>query len=290
MSTAFDPRLTPARPDLAAAHLRGQVTAERYVEGVTYQVSAGVAPIRRAPAGDAMQETQTLLGEVFTVYEERDGFGWGQSGHDGYVGWVDMAALSAPVVSPTHRVNALRTYVFSEANLKSAPLFLASLNSKVTVTGTEGKFSRCDRTGWIYTAHLDAVDAPAEVDFVTVAERFLHAPYFWGGKESLGCDCSGLIQSALERCGLIALRDTDMMERTLGEPIAIPATLEGLHRGDLVFWKGHVGVMRDSQTLLHANAYHMAVASEPLAEAVARITPSAGPITSIRRLAGGVRP
>lgn len=284
MTTTFDPRLTPARPDLAAAHLQGQVTADRFVDGVVYQVTAGVAPIRRAPAGDAMQETQTLLGETFTVYEERDGFGWGQSGQDGYVGWVDMAALSAPVLTPTHRVNALRTYVFSEANLKSAPLFLASLNSKVTVTGSEGKFSACERAGWIYTDHLDPLGAAPETDFVSVAERFLHAPYFWGGKESLGCDCSGLIQTALERCGIAALRDTDMMERSLGTPIAFSADLNALERGDLVFWKGHVGVMRDPHTLLHANAYHMAVASEPLAAAVARITPVAGPITSVRRL------
>jgi len=277
----FDPRLTPARADLAAKRLEGAVTAERFVEGVAYQVSAGVAPIRRAPLGDAMQETQLLFGETFTVYEEKDGWGWGQSDVDGYVGYVAMEALSAPPLAPTHRVAALRTYVFSRADLKSAPLFLLSLNAKVSAEGREGRYVKIARAGWVAEQHLAPLDQPA-ADWVAVAERFLGAPYFWGGKESLGLDCSGLIQTAMHAAGLPCPRDADMQERALGE--ARPLDLEGLQRGDLIFWKGHVGVMLDAVRLLHANAFHMQTAIEPVAEAAARIAGSAGPITAIRRL------
>lgn len=277
---AFDPRLTPARPDLAAKHLEGQVQAARFVEGTPYQVSAGVAPIRRAPQADAMQETQALFGETFVVYDEQEGWGWGQATLDGYVGYVDMAALSAPPLDATHRVSALRTYVFSKPDLKSAPLFLLSLNAKVTFEAKADRYIKIARAGWVFEAHLAPLGT-REQDWVAVAERFLGAPYFWGGKESLGLDCSGLIQSSLEAAGVAAPRDADQQE-ALGE--ARPVTLNGLQRGDLVFWKGHVGVMVDSVRLLHANAHHMQTAIEPIADAAARIAQTAGPIRSIRRL------
>lgn len=276
----MDQRITPARPDLAAKHLQGRIAAERFVEGVEYQCCAGVAPIRRAPAGDAMQEDQLLFGEVFTVYEEREGWGWGQSGRDQYVGYVAMEALSAPPLAPTHRISALRTYCFSAPDLKSAPLFLLSMNAKVTAQEHRERYVKIARAGWVFEGHLAALEAHAP-DWVAEAERFLGAPYFWGGRESLGLDCSGLVQSALEAGGVLAPRDADMQE-ALGE--ALPVGLEGLRRGDLVFWKGHVGIMLDAMRLLHANAHHMATAVEPLAQAAARIAQTAGPIRSIRRL------
>ncbi|MBY0448802.1 MAG: C40 family peptidase, partial [Hyphomonadaceae bacterium] len=246
----MDKRTTPARPDLAARHLEGLVQAERFVEGVDYQCSAGVAPIRRAPAGDAMQEDQLLFGEVFTVYEERQGWGWGQSGRDQYVGYVAMEALSAPLLAPTHRIRALRTYCFSQPDLKSAPLFLLSMNAKVTAQEQRDRYIKIARAGWVFEGHLAALHEHAP-DWVAEAERFLGAPYFWGGRESLGLDCSGLVQSALEAAGVLAPRDADMQE-ALGE--ALPLRLEELRRGDLVFWKGHVGIMLDGERLLHANA------------------------------------
>lgn len=277
----LDTRRFPFRADLAAAHLRGQVEAPRYAEGVAHQVSAGVAPLRARPSVTAMQETQLLFGEGFTVYDEADGYAWGQSALDGYVGYVDLAALSAPVVAPTHRVVALRTYVYSEPNLKSAPYFLLSLNAQVTPEGREGRYVKLARTGWV----TDNVIAPfdhSEPDWVAVAERFLHTPYQWGGRESLGLDCSGLVQSAMHAAGLPCPRDSDMQAAELGQPI--PVDLSALRRGDLICWKGHIGIMLDGERLLHANAHHMATAIEPVAVAAARIEPIAGPITTVRRL------
>jgi cell wall-associated NlpC family hydrolase len=279
----FDPRLTPIRDDLAAAHLAGVAQAPRFEPGVLYQVSAGVAPLRRAPAPDARQESQLLFGEMFTVYDEAEGFGWGQAAIDGYVGYVDMSALSAPPLAPTHRVAALRTYVFAEADLKTAPVMLLSLNAAVTVEALEGRYAKIARSGWVAGAHLAAIDAPGPEDWVAVAERFLGAPYFWGGKESLGLDCSGLVQMAMHAAGLPCPRDSDMQEDMLGS--AVDAALEGRRRGDLVFWNGHVGIMLDAERMIHANAHHMAVAIEPLADAATRIAAtSAGPIRTVRRL------
>ncbi len=128
--------------------------------------------------------------------------------------------------------------------------------------------------GFVARRHLAAPDV-RQPDFVAVAERLLGTPYVWGGKTHAGCDCSGLIQTALQAAGIAAPRDTDMMEAALGSPVS----QTDLKRGDLIFWKGHMGVMRDAATLLHANAFHMEVASEPLADTIARIAQTAGPVT-----------
>jgi cell wall-associated NlpC family hydrolase len=278
----FDPRVTPARPDLAAAHLRGQVEAARFVEGTEFEVFDPVAPVRRAPVPDAALETEALKGERVTIYDEDgEGFGWGQLDSDRYVGWLPMNALRAPGHQPTHKVAALRTILFPGRSIKAQPVEGLPLGCRLAVTGDDGQLARLATGGFVPVYHLVPLEAAAP-DFVAVAERFIGVPYLWGGKTSLGIDCSGLVQVALTACGIACPRDSDM-QRTLGT--AVPAgDLAGLRRGDLVFWNGHVAVMRDAATLLHANAFHMAVAAEPVREAVARISAAGSEVVAVRRL------
>lgn len=253
-----------------------------------FQVTAGVTAIRRAPRDDAMMDTQLLAGEVFAIEEEADGWARGISRHDGYSGYVDMAALSVPALIPTHRVSAVRTYVFSEPDLKSPPRFLLSLNAKIAAGRREGKFTESQRQGWVFTGHLTALDA-TEPDWVAVAERFIHSPYLWGGKESLGLDCSGLIQVSLEAAGTRIPRDSGEQEawaRARWVELPLSESFAGLQRGDLVFWPGHVGVMTDAVQFLHANAFHMATALEPLALAARRIAHHHAPVSGIFRAPG----
>jgi cell wall-associated NlpC family hydrolase len=133
--------------------------------------------------------------------------------------------------------------------------------------------------GFLPASHLAPLDH-RETDFVAVAERFLGTPYLWGGKTNYGLDCSGLVQLALTACGIRCPRDSDMQERALGALV----DMKNLRRGDLVFWKGHVAIVRDPKTFLHANAFHMAVAVEPIAEAIARIAGAGSEVTSVKRL------
>lgn len=279
-----DRRLNPYRDDLAAAHLRGEVKAERFVEGVDRRVVVPNLPLLREPEAAAPMDTQLLHGETFRVYEERDGWAWGQAAHDDYVGYVDAKGLASRPAAPTHSVAALRTFIYPKPDMKTRPATPLSMNAKVRVTGAKEKFSEIEGGGWVFTAHLAPLDAHVR-DFVAVAEEFVGVPYLWGGRDSMGLDCSGLVQMSLERVGISSLRDTDMQEATLGEALPEPVDFTALERGDLVFWKGHVGIMIDARHLIHANAFHMRVAVEGLDTALSRIARSpAGHVTAIKRL------
>jgi cell wall-associated NlpC family hydrolase len=284
MTLALHPRLTPARPDLAARHLQGKVAAARFVDGEPREVIEAHVPLRRAPAPDAPLDTEALMGERVTVYETtEEGWAWGQLDGDGYVGFLPANGLGAPGPAPTHRVSALRTLVFPAPSFKLPPIGALPLGARLAVARTEGRFARTAAGGYVPAAHL-APAASREADFVAVAERFLGTPYLWGGKTSLGLDCSGLVQVALAACGLACPRDTDMQQVALGEPAAGGAR----RRGDLIFWKGHVAIARDEGTMIHANAFHMAVAIEPIEQAIARIRATDGEVTCVRFVPGSV--
>ena len=280
MPGKLDPRLTPARPDLAAAHLRGLIEAPRYAEGRAMRITAASAPLRRAPRPDGPLDTEALFGETAVVYDEAEGWAWAQLACDKYVGYLPSAALGAPV-EPTHKVAAVRTHAYPGPKIKLPPRFALSLGARVAVVREDGPFAVSSDGLYLWAAHLADLASPAR-DFVGVAERFLETPYLWGGRTSEGIDCSGLVQTALSAAEIPCPRDSDMIEAALGAPVAPDGPLL---RGDLVFWKGHVGVMRDGATLLHANGWHMKVVSEPLAQARTRIASTGGgEITSVRRL------
>ena len=277
-----DRRLTPARADLAAAHLVGIVEAPRYVEARVMQVCETVVNVAPAPDPTRGIDTQAIFGERVFVYDEEEGWAWGQLERDDYVGYLPRAALRAPMRAATHRVDAMRTFLYPGPSIKLPPVMPLLLGSPVHVLDVRGDFA-ITAEGAIFATHLAPLGQVA-ADYVATAERFLGVPYLWGGRTSQGTDCSGLVQTAMRLAGRPAPRDSDMLEAWAGEPLPIDDRLAHLRRGDLVFWKGHVGLMQDRERLLHANGTHMLVVSEPLAEARQRIREKTfGPITSIRR-------
>ncbi len=276
-----DPRLTPARPDLAAKYLEGKIAAARFVEGEVFEIVDALAPLREAPSSEAALLTQALRGERVTIYDRNsEGFAWGQLNGDGYVGWLPDRALAKPSDQPAHKVTAVRTFAFPGPSIKLPPVETLVMGSLVTVRREDGPFA-VTREGWyLPRTHVGSRDR-FEPDFVAVAERFVGTPYLWGGKSSFGIDCSGLVQVALNAAGTGCPRDSDMQEEGLGRASSGAVKLE---RGDLIFWKGHVAIARDATTIVHANAHHMATVIEDTGEAIARIKAAGSEFTSIRRL------
>ena len=278
-----DPRLTPARPDLAAKYLEGRIEAKRFVAGEAFEISDSIAPLRGAPSSDAMLLTQALMGERVTIYDRNgEGFAWGQLNGDGYVGWLPDRALTKPAVAPTHKITALRTFAFPGPSIKLPPVETLVMGATITVVREEGAFA-VTRDGWYLPAqHVGRIDRTAD-DFVAVAEQFAGTPYLWGGKSSLGIDCSGLVQVSLNAAGIGCPRDSDMQQDGLGRALDA-AESKKLRRGDLMFWNGHVAIARDADTIVHANAHHMATTIENTSEAIARIKAAGSEITAIKRL------
>ncbi len=287
--TRLDPRTNAYLPDLADARLRGQVEAKQFVEGTLKRVAVPSAPLRMRPVQDAPFDTQLFLGEVVRVFGDAgEGWSWVQNETDGYVGFVRSETLGPLAPEPTHRVATLRTFVYPGPDMKLPPAMSLTLGSRIALgepVETRGTLFRLVSGGnkAVVASHVVPLDAPPEPDYVAVAERFLNVPYLWGGRTSIGVDCSALVQLSLMAAGIAAPRDTDMQRDQLGVPVegGIDAPLR---RGDLVFWPAHVAILSAPDAIVHASGHHMTVVTEPLANAVARIGAVKGPPTAVKRL------
>ena len=284
--TILDKRLHAFRADLADERLAGRVEADRFVSGAPMQVARPVVDMLSAPGSDACVNTQLLLGAPVSVFDTRDGFAWVQARDDGYVGYVDAQALSLPGEAATHVVSASRTFLYHEPDMKRPRGEVLSMGSRLTVTGhaeTRGtRYAILPDGQAVVEAHIRPVGEDAS-DWVAVAETLEHTPYLWGGTSGFGIDCSGLIQLAMRMAGRDVLRDSDMQAATIGDAIDPGTDLDGLQRGDLVFWKGHVAIMTDAENIIHANGHTMLVSREPLARAGSRIGYLYGQPTGFRR-------
>lgn len=289
LELTLDPRLNAYRPELADMRLRGKVEARAFTEGTVKRVVAPTTPLRRVQRSDSPIDTELLRGETARVFADLgEGWSWVQSEIDGYVGFTSTEALSGSTLEPTHRVSALRTFLYPGPDMKLPPRSVLSIGSRLALADTVVTRGTAYRLlaggeGAVVAVHVAPVDAPPETDFVAVGERFVGTPYLWGGRSGAGVDCSGLIQLSLLVAGHAAPRDTDMQRDAIGS--LVPGGIAApLRRGDLAYWQGHAGILVDAEHLLHASGYHMTVIVEPLAAAVQRIAASSGPPLCVRRL------
>ena len=272
-----DPRITPANTRVAALSLKGQVAAASYVTGWTRFVATPLAPLCERPDGPRMREV--WRGAAVTVFEDHAGWSFVQAVRDGYVGYMRSDTLHEGP-APDAFVNARATHAYSAADIKTPEILSLGFGSRIKALQSEGRFTLTD-AGYIPSCHLAPLGTLAG-DPVTVATLLLGTPYLWGGNSAFGIDCSGLVQAACHACGIDCPGDSDMQASDLGQRVTDNSMPR---RGDLLFWKGHVAFVSGPDTILHANAHHMAVAYEGLTEAVQRIdAQGGGPVTVHRRL------
>ncbi len=280
--TNLDRRIHAIRDDLAAAGLQDQVDVPAYAEPTPAKIIVGHTPLRRSPADDAPLDSELLFGEQVDVFETVGDWCWVQNKTDGYVGYVTGNSIGEPGPAASHRVSALRTYLYPEPDLKTPPLDILSLTTEISISRDENGFGDTGH-GWIWGGHLSLVDQ-YESNIVAVACAFLGTPYLWGGRTSIGLDCSAFVQLTYASCGLSVPRDTDMQESVLDEVDDWSGGAEDLLPGDLLFWKGHVAIWLGQDRLMHANATHMAVTPGPLRDIIDHIKQATGePVSSVRR-------
>ena len=277
---SFDERIVPARKDIAADFLKNKHKSQKFVSGIKKEVIFPKTNLYSINDTKAPLATELLLGEEFVVYENKAGWSWGQSLRDSYVGYVRSESLSTYNKNKYHIVSNIFAPVYEEPKTRSRVMMKLCMNSKISISKSRKNFL-LSNVGWILDEHIKKDDA-FEKDFVEIATKFINTPYLWGGKSYSGIDCSGLVQLSLQRFGILSPRDSDQQERNLGKNIGKVA--ENLERGDLVFWKGHVAIVVDSNSIIHANSFHKKVTLESTQEAIERLKAKSIFISSIKRI------
>ena len=291
----LDPRIHPYRNDVAADFLEGRVSAKSFVAGKKKRAGVPWTPVMSKPnppesvsgpgGTEVLQATELLFGEAFSVFEDKDGWSWGQCGHDGYVGYVKSTDLFGTLPEPTHWVCAVNALVFPDPKGEYPPLMRLSMIAGVAVDTVEGDYARLASGGWMFNKHIAPI-GEIRTDFVATASMFNRAPYLWGGRGGQGIDCSGLIQVPLAAAGISTPRDSDQQAVTIGEDLGAPEDLGVLRPGDIVFFPGHVGLSLGSGALLHASSHDMMVVTHSLDMVVERMVERHGQgITRVRRVA-----
>ena len=244
-----------------------------------YQVVVPHTPLKKNKHSKTI-DSECLYGENFYVLNSEGNYSYGISAEDNYEGWLKSDSIALPN-NTNYLVSSLRSCVLSEPNVKSQLLFFLSMRSKINVLeiiNNWAKIALCSRNkikyGYILRSHITEVSA-IKTDWVKYAEQFLGTPYRWGGRNSIGLDCSALLQLSKSFANEALPRDTkdqiNYFFKSKKYKIYKKNHRKLLNRGNLIFWEGHVAIVLDKFRLIHASGFHGLVVTEKIKSTVNRI-------------------
>ena len=248
----------------------------------SYQIITPSAAMMNKPDALSGRDTDALYGETARLIQDKGDWAEVVLETDGYQAWVKKDCLGQ-LPPATHHIIAPRALITLTPDIKSPAqgyLPLGALLNAAEEDGALAVISKDGIKGYIPHHHVLPIGEYCP-DYVAVAEQMVGTPYRWGGRDSMGFDCSALVQLSLGAAGQNVMRNSGDQEKTIGRDLD---HIDDLARGDLVFWKGHVGIMADGQRLLHANMHHAMTAIEELRSALPRLEKAAGPITRLARI------
>ena len=239
-------------------------------------------PMRSEPNETSELETECLFGETLTIFDKYLDWYYCKLSTDNYCGWVQKHNLGK-IIPSSHRIVSNRTFLFKDSDVKSGCINYLPLGAQVCVKDIDKGWAKVYlfdnnnyKFAYIPSNHIIKIGDTVN-DWVSIAEKLIGTPYVWGGRNSIGLDCSALLQLSYQTNGENIPRNSNDQSLLKKEIINNQNMLE---RGFAVFWKGHVGIMVDKLNCIHANAFHMEVSREPLVDIKAR-TNKENPIIKI---------
>lgn len=229
--------------------------------------------IKIKPIQSSSLETEGLFGETVEIFDNHLEWVYCKLLTDNYYGWIKKKNLGhlKPV---THRVVSPRSFLLKKKDIKSTCINYLPLGAQLSIKTVINDWAEVDlnkdvknKIAYIPSKHISNINSSIK-DWVSTAESLIGTPYKWGGRDSIGLDCSALLQLSYQTYGQNIPRNTIDQVMLQKEKVN---DINELDRGCVIFWEGHVGIMIDKFNCVHANAFHMKTVIEPLDDIINRM-------------------
>ncbi len=209
-------------------------------------LNSPVANINSKPSEKSEITSQILYGEKFKILSKKNGWLKIKTNFDNYVGFIKKSKFNKNF-KPTNKICKLKSKIFKKINNKFVPtnnfLYFAS---GISIKNFNKDYVEFERNKWIKKKDIKKIDH-YEKNYIKIVKLFLGSKYLWGGKTSIGIDCSALIQIYFYYNRVFFPRDTKDQIKFCKKK-----SKKKLYRGDIIFWKGHVGMCIDRSKFIHA--------------------------------------